>query len=92
MFATNAVPLPAAIAQAKGCAECSETGYAGRQGVYEIVEITEAVATAIGENASEHILKQIAVPQGQTLVAQGLALVAQGRTSLDEVRRVLGAI
>ncbi len=92
MFAACAVPQPSMIASAKGCAECSETGYAGRQGVYEIVEITEAVATAIGENASEQTLKQIAVPQGQTLIAQGLSLVAEGRSSIDEVRRVLGAV
>ncbi|MCG6902175.1 MAG: GspE/PulE family protein [Rhodobacter sp.] len=90
MFDGIDAPLPLQIARATGCETCGNTGYAGRQGVYEIVEITEDVAAAIGENASEQALKQIAVPRGNTLLAQGLHLVATGRTTIDEVRRVLG--
>ena len=51
---------------------------------------TEEIAAAIGENASEQVLKRLAVPEGATLFAQGLKLVADGRSTLPEVRRVLG--
>ena len=90
MFAAIQMPVPLAVPQAVGCDSCDQTGYAGRQGVYEIVEITEAVAAAIGENASEQQLKEIAVPRGNTLQAQGLHLVATGQTTIEEVKRVLG--
>jgi len=90
LFDSVGAVLPTQLPHAVGCDVCAGTGYAGRQGVYEIVEITEAVATAIGENASEHELRRIAVPKGNRLLAQGLQLVTEGRTSVEEVRRVLG--
>jgi len=90
LFTSVDIPLPDQIAEPKGCATCDHTGFAGRQGVYEIVEITETIAAAIGENASEQDLKRLAVPQGNSLLAQGVHLITQGRTSTAEVRRVLG--
>lgn len=90
IYASVSEAPPAQVPHAVGCDTCGDTGYAGRQGVYEIVEITEDVAATIGENASEQRLKQIAVPRGNTLLAQGLHLVGEGRTSVEEVRRVLG--
>ncbi len=82
--------VPDALAHGAGCETCDGSGYAGRQGVFEIVEITEEIAARIGENISELELRRLAVPQGRTLYGQGLALAAEGRTSLAEVRRVLG--
>lgn len=90
LFAAVGLELPAPVAHAVGCETCGQTGYAGRQGVFEIVEITDEVAALIGDGASEQQLKKAAVPQGNTLMAQGLGLVAAGRTSIEEVRRVLG--
>ncbi len=90
LYASLGQETPAKVAHAVGCDACGDTGYSGRQGVFEIVEITEAVAAAIGENASEQDLKRLAVPKGTSLLAQGLHLVADGRTSVEEVRRVLG--
>lgn len=90
IFTSIGETVPACLPRAVGCNACGDTGYAGRQGVYEIVEITEDLAAAIGENASEHHLKQIGVPHNKSLLARGLALVIEGRTSIEEVRRVLG--
>jgi len=90
LFASVGVDLPGLIAAANGCSVCDETGFAGRQGVYEIVEITEQIAAAIGENASEQDLKRLAVPSGNSLLAQGVNLIASGKTTATEVRRVLG--
>lgn len=90
MFTAAGLPVPLALPTAVGCEACADTGYTGRQGVYEIVEITEPIADVIGNNASEQELKRIAVPLGNTLVAQGLKQVSDGRTTMVEVRRVLG--
>ena len=90
LFSSVGVPLPAQVPVPKGCDACDDTGYTGRQGVYEIVEISEAVAAAIGENASEQELNRLAIQQGSSLIAQGVGLIARGRTSTAEVRRVLG--
>ncbi len=90
LFAANDLPLPPKVPRAAGCEACADTGYAGRQGVFEIVEVDEPLAEAIGENGSEQDLKRLAVPRGKTLMAQGLMLVAAGRSSVAEVRRVLG--
>ena len=81
---------PDTLWRAVGCPACSGTGYAGRDGVYEIVEITEPVRDAIGEGASESALREIAVPAAGTLRAQGLKRAGRGETSLAEVMRVLG--
>jgi len=90
LFAGIGEDTPKKIPSAVGCETCADTGYSGRQGAFEIVEIDEDVAAAIGENASEQELKRLAVPRGKTLMAQGLKLVTDGRISVEEVRRVLG--
>ena len=90
MFDGVGIEAPQTVPHAVGCDACGDTGYAGRHGVFEIVEITDPVAAMIGDGASEQQLKQAAVPLGNTLMAQGLGLVAAGRTSVEEVRRVLG--
>jgi general secretion pathway protein E len=90
MFAAVGADVPDQVFHAKGCEACGQTGYAGRQGVFEIVEITDEVAARIGDGASEQQLRTAAVSPANTLIAQGLQLVADGRTSIEEVRRVLG--
>jgi len=90
LFASVGEVAPDQVPHASGCETCADTGYAGRQGVFEIVEVGEELAAAIGENASEQELKRLAVPKGKSLMAQGLQLVAAGRTSVAELRRVLG--
>ncbi len=90
MFRAVGADAPDQVHHAKGCETCGETGYAGRQGVFEIVEITDEVAARIGDGASEQQLRAVAVSAGNTLMAQGLHLVVEGRTSVEEVRRVLG--
>lgn len=90
LFRASGLEAPAELRHPEGCDACDGTGYAGRQGVFEIVEITEEIAARIADNASELELRNLAVPKSATLLAQGLAMAADGRTSLAEVRRVLG--
>ena len=89
-FEAQGMAVPEHLMQAKGCETCAQTGFAGRIGVFEIVEVTEDVSNAIASGASELQLRDMAIPKGRSLLAQGLHLAAEGLTSVAEVHRVLG--
>ncbi len=88
-FAAHGVPLPAQIAHPTGCDTCEQTGYSGRIGIFDILEIDESLRAAIDSDASEVRLREVAGPR-PSLMASALGRVASGETSLAEVRRVLG--
>ncbi len=73
----------------RGCAHCNGTGYRGRTGVYEMLEMTEAVADAAGHHDPTHFMK-VAQEQmaGQTLRRHAVALVIAGKTTVSEAMRV----
>ncbi len=70
----------------KGCSNCNGTGYKGRVGLYELMEVTDEVAKAINAAVPEDQLRKLAVQEGmKTLRDAGLIKVRQGATSLEEV-------
>lgn len=72
--------------QKKGCSACNGTGYKGRLGLYEIMEVTEEVEKAINANLPEDQLRKIAVQEGMiTLREAGLEKVRRGVTSIEEI-------
>lgn len=72
-----------------GCLECRNTGYAGRQGIYEILPIDAAVQRAIRQETDVEALRRIGMRGGMhTLRLAGARKIASGLTSLDEVLRV----
>lgn len=76
--------------EAKGCDACSHTGYRGRIGIFEAIQIDEAIENAIIADTREGALREVAKHQGiPTLQQDGLFKVLGGITSLDEVSRVL---
>ena len=76
------------IYKAKGCQACDFTGYKGRTGIYEIIEVNEEFDYAIAEGKNTLELKNIALKNGTIPLAQdGLDRVAQGITSIEEVAR-----
>jgi MSHA biogenesis protein MshE len=73
----------------RGCLSCSGTGYRGRQGVYEWLEMDSALIQAASESDPTqfmHAARQRMV--GHTLADHALELVRQGRTTLAEALRV----
>jgi general secretion pathway protein E len=74
--------------EAVGCSFCQHTGYRGRVGMYELLEVTEEIKKLIHDGCSEQQLQQKAQQQHASLYQHGLQLVAQGITSNDEVLRV----
>ncbi len=72
-----------------GCAECRETGYRGRSGVYELIVVDETLSRLIHERAPEHALRAAASAAGMTsLRRDGARWLADGTTSLAELVRV----
>ena len=73
----------------RGCAHCSGTGYRGRTGVYEMLEMTEAVADAANHHDPAHFMKAAqAQMAGQTLRRHAVALAAAGKTTVAEAMRI----
>lgn len=73
----------------RGCSACNGTGYAGRQGVYEMLEMdAELTQSASRSDPAAFLQAARARMEGQTLTHHALELVRQGRTSLAEAMRV----
>jgi len=73
----------------KGCKNCRQTGYVGRVGLFEVLEITKGIRQLITEKADADVIGQKAIEEGmKTMLDDGLEKVARGVTSIDEVIRV----
>jgi len=72
----------------KGCSHCNGTGYKGRVGLYELMEVTDEVGKAISAEVPEDQLRKVAIQEKMiTLRDAGLQKVRTGETSLEEVLR-----
>ena len=72
----------------KGCATCNNTGYKGRIGLYEVMEITDEIRELILIGASALELRKKAVDDGMiTLRESGLHKIRAGVTTIEEVVR-----
>ncbi len=70
----------------KGCPACTGTGYKGRVGLYELMEVTEDVAKAINAGAPEDQLRKTAINEGMVpLRDAGLEKIRRGVISIEEV-------
>ncbi len=76
--------------RAAGCQACSNTGYRGRIGLYEVMQVNEEIERLTVERASSETIKTAAIAQGMvTLREDGLVKVRSGLTSIEEVARVV---
>jgi type IV pilus assembly protein PilB len=75
-------------ARGKGCSRCGGSGYKGRIGLFEVMEMTETLRELVMGNASSSELRKRAIAEGMiTLRQSGLHKVAEGMTTLEEVVR-----
>ena len=73
----------------KGCSNCNGTGYLGRTGVYEMLEMTKAVVEAANQDDPAKFLEVATREmQGNTLRAHAAQLVVEGKTTVDEALRI----
>jgi MSHA biogenesis protein MshE len=75
--------------EGRGCSQCNGTGYRGRTGVYEMLEMTIALADAAGQRDPRLFVKAAEEQMaGETLRRHAVALVVAGRTSVIEAMRI----
>lgn len=72
-----------------GCAACSQTGYRGRTGIFELMVLDDDIRRLIGGKADSTAIKQAAIAKGMvTLKQEGAERVIQGHTTVEEVMRI----
>jgi type IV pilus assembly protein PilB len=70
----------------RGCANCNDTGYKGRKGIFELLVISEPLRNLINERAPAVVVRQKAVELGMvTLREDGLRCIFDGDTTIEEV-------
>jgi len=80
---------PAQVARPVGCKVCRDTGYMGRQGIYEVLVNSPAVQQQITPQLETATIREIAMEEGMhTLRLSGAVRVAKGQTTIEEVMRV----
>ncbi len=82
-------PKPEAICKPVGCIECRNTGYLGRQGIYEIMPLSNGLKELITNQCDFNALRKAAMKEGmRSLRLSGAQKVAAGLTTLEEILRV----
>jgi general secretion pathway protein E len=76
------------IYHAAGCEHCNYSGYRGRTGIYELIEIDDAMRMKIYESASEQDMLKVARRQYPGIDVDGRSRVLAGASSLEEFLRV----
>ena len=76
--------------RAVGCGSCSNTGYRGRTGLYEVMPMSEEIERLTVDRASSETIRTVALQQGMMeLRMDGLLKAAKGFTSIEEIARVV---
>ncbi|TXS93660.1 type II/IV secretion system protein [Parahaliea maris] len=89
LVAPYTVAMPEQVARPVGCRACRDTGYMGRQGIYEVLVNTPAIQQLITPSMEASQVRRTAMGEGmQTLRLSGAGRVARGQTTIEEVMRV----
>ncbi len=77
------------VYRGQGCSACHDTGYQGRLGIFELLEVTPKLAQLIANKADTDTLQAQAIKDGMiTMSEDGLKKIIAGQTTLAEVLRV----
>ncbi|MCG2778629.1 MAG: GspE/PulE family protein, partial [Desulfobacterales bacterium] len=88
-FVRNGLEPPAELPKANGCDNCHHSGYRGRTGIYEVLEVNREMEELIFNGALHSTIEDAAIKSGTSLLLkQALKKVINGETSLEEVFRV----
>jgi general secretion pathway protein E len=80
-----------AVKYGEGCPQCRGTGYVGRTGIFEIMEVNEKIRSVIREKTDSDVIRKAAVGDGMTVLREAaVRKMLTGETTLDEVIRVTG--
>ncbi|HEX9021966.1 MAG TPA: type II/IV secretion system protein, partial [Nitrospirota bacterium] len=75
----------------EGCPQCRGTGYSGRSGIFEVMEINENIRAVVRDKADAESLRRAAIADGMVALRQAaVRKMLSGETTFDEVIRVTG--
>jgi general secretion pathway protein E len=75
----------------EGCAQCRGTGYRGRTGIFEVMEVTDRIRAMIQEKADSELIRKAAAADGMVVLRDAaVKKMLKGETTFDEVIRVTG--
>lgn len=78
------------VYEGKTCSVCKHTGYIGRTGIFEVLEVTPGIRELIMAKSNSEIITKRAVEEGMTTMFEdGLRKVAKGVTTIEEVMRAV---
>lgn len=81
-------PVPECVYRAAGCAECGDTGYRGRTGLYELLHVDDGLRQLVHDGAAEHVIRSHAQAHGlRPLREDALRWLLDGTTSIEEILR-----
>ncbi|XOV86076.1 MAG: GspE/PulE family protein [Pseudomonadota bacterium] len=81
--------MPKQMYHTVGCLECRETGYMGREGIYEVLPMSDTIKALVTEGTDIGKIRMSAMKEGmKTLRLSGALKIAAGKTTIDEVLRV----
>jgi type IV pilus assembly protein PilB len=84
--------VPEVWSRGQGCAVCNGTGFRGRVGVYELLQISDPMRELIVAKAQHHLMQELAVEEGmRTMQQEAFQLVVDGVTTVEEVLRAVYA-
>jgi type IV pilus assembly protein PilB len=88
----NCLPPAGQWQAGRGCENCGQTGFKGRIGIHELLQVNDELRELITRRAPEHEIRKAARAAGmRTLIEDGIAKAAQGLTTLEAVLRVVAA-
>jgi type II secretory ATPase GspE/PulE/Tfp pilus assembly ATPase PilB-like protein len=77
------------VFKGQGCKNCHNTGYAGRIGIFEVLEVSKEIRKLITERKDADVIAQQAINEGMiTMLDDGLLKVSKGITTIEEILRV----
>jgi len=77
------------LAKGAGCSQCSDTGFKGRLGIYELIEVEDDVRKLISEHKDADVIEKDVTDKGVlTMLQDGFIKAVQGITTIEEVLRV----
>ncbi len=93
IFGEIGVSGPVSCYHGRGCDKCRGTGYYGREGLFELLVVSETIRRMVVQKAPESELRRQAMKEGfRTLRQEGLVKVTEGITTLEEVLRVTAGV
>ncbi len=81
-------PTPPPLFRPVGCSHCQQTGYRGRSGIYELIQLDDTLRKMIHDKASQQEMSDYAHQHAQPLQWHGQQKVLAGETALEELLRV----